>query len=138
MSDMKSRILAAQDQRCEQVTVDEWGGLLEVRGMNGNDRRHAEALMVEDKLTYADLIIPCLYDPESGARIFDAADRDQVNAKSGAVLSRLAMIGMRLSGLVPVFDEAAGTPIADVEAGKDDSPPTLSNSSATGLPSDSA
>lgn len=138
MSDMKSRIFAADDTRRETVDVEEWGGMLEVRGMNGNDRRHAEALMVEDKLSYADLVIPCLFDIESGARIFDIADRDTVNTKSGAILSRLAMIAMRLSGLVPAFDDVGTIPVADVEAGKDDSPPALSNTSATGLPSDSA
>lgn len=138
MSDVKSRILAADDTRRDQIDVPEWGGVFELRGMNGNERRHAEALMVEDKLTYADLIIPCLCDPESGARIFDASDRDLVNAKSGAVLSRLAMSAMRLSGLVPLLDGAAAEPRADVESGKDDSATLPSNDSSTGSPSGSA
>src|SRR5690606_41990086 len=56
---------------------------------------------------YPILLIETTYDPESGERIFNPADRDALNAKNSGALERIAKVAMRLSGIEPGAEDAA-------------------------------
>lgn len=105
MSSLREKILNADDRRSEQVDVPEWGVTVEVRGLSGADRAAflADAVTDEGKVDFTrvwpSLLIAGVYDPESGEPVFQAADRDAINAKSAGVTERLAKIVQRLSGL---------------------------------------
>lgn len=101
---LRETILAADDIASEIVEVPEWGVKIEVRGMNGADRsrilsRAAEGSGISVGDMYVDTVIASCYDPESGERVFTAADKDALLGKSASAIDRLATVGMRLSGM---------------------------------------
>ena len=102
---IRERILAADDIKVEMVPVPEWGVDIEVRGMNGVDRGAIlDAAAANDGETTAstmflDVVLATAYDPISGTRIFTDADRGALAQKSAAALDRVALVGMRLSGM---------------------------------------
>lgn len=124
---MRDKILALQDIPVEQVEVPEWGVSLEVRGMNGADRTRIMDMAMQTEgglnlqVVYPEIVIATVFDPESGAQVFDPKDRDVLLSKSATALDRLAQVGMRLSGF---------TQEASDEAGKD-SPTTPDDGSST-------
>lgn len=105
MSDLRSKILAANDIRAELVEIPEWDVTVEVRSMTAADRaRIIELAAAEDGRVgvgamYMETVLVSVYDPESGERLFSDADRDAIMGKSAAAIDRLATIGMRLSGI---------------------------------------
>lgn len=108
----RERILEADDLQTEVVPVPEWDEKIEVRGMDGLSRAKfmrqvAEAGDVSYERWYPELIIATSFDPETGDKVFGPADRDPLNKKAGAALSRLGDVASRLSGLaVADVDEA--------------------------------
>ena len=111
---LREKIFNAQDIRSEAVFVPEWDLEIEVRAMTGKARAHflQNSLGADGKADlermYPDLLIACVFDPEEGERLFDLADRDALNSKSGAALERVASVAMRLSGLTQTAaDDAA-------------------------------
>lgn len=95
----------------ETVAVPEWGGaVFLVRGLTAGeavdfydravqkDPRSGE-LRVNRKWWGPELLIACCYDPDTRLRVFEAADRDTLAKKSSAVVTRLAAVAARLSGL---------------------------------------
>ncbi len=115
-SELRKKILEVEDIQKEIVVVPEWGDAeIEVRGMSGLQR----ALFLRRSTDkdgevaferfYPQLLIATCFDPESGELLFDAADADTLNAKSGAALERVAQVSQRLSGLGAVdVEEAQG------------------------------
>lgn len=102
---MRNAILAVDDIPTEMVEVPEWGVTLLLKGMNGKQRAaflksatDAQGNVSFDRF-YAELVIASAYDPESGEQVFEAADRDALNEKSGRALERLASVATRLSGI---------------------------------------
>lgn len=125
-NDLRKSILAAEDIRSEIVEVPEWNVKLEVRGMSGKERatflrRTTEpgSGEVSFEKFYPELLIATVRDPETGDPVFEAADRETLNSKSGVALERVASVAQRLSGL-------AG---ADVEEAKGNSDSSQSNGS---------
>lgn len=126
VSELRKSILENEDIQQEIVAVPEWGGTkLEVRGMNGKDRASflrrstdSEGNIAYENF-YPELLIATLFDPESGEKVFEPADRDALNQKSGAALERLAIVAQRLSGLG----------VSDVEAAEGNSEGSQSNGS---------
>lgn len=124
---MREKILALQDIPVEQVEVPEWGVTLEVRGMNGADRTRIMDMAMQTEgglnlqVVYPEIVIATVFDPESGAQVFEPKDRDVLLSKSATALDRVAQVGMRLSGF---------TQEASDEAGKD-SPTTPDDGSST-------
>ena len=53
----------------------------------------------EREFMYADILLATALDPDTGELAFDAADREALSDKSGAVLERLATKVMELSGV---------------------------------------
>ena len=103
---LRDKILAAEDIASELVEVPEWGCIIEVRGMNGADRSRileAAASSEDGKIgigsMYVETVIASAYDPDSGERIFTAADRDALMGKSASAIDRIATVGMRLSAM---------------------------------------
>ncbi|VVM34036.1 hypothetical protein [Terribacillus sp. AE2B 122] len=105
MGKLRDSILNINDIKVEKLYIPEWAVEVEVRGLSGSARNRILSKALDKKGTldldsmYPDLIIASLYEPESNERIFDAADRDQLNAKSGKALERIARVAMALSGL---------------------------------------
>lgn len=107
MSKIREQILAARDIRSETVAVPEWGVTVEVRGLTGTQRARlmkngfdARGAVDFERL-YPELIIASVFDPETGEPVFGDADREALNAKSGAALEQVAQAAMRISGLSP-------------------------------------
>ena len=107
MSSIREQILGAKDIRSESVAVSDWGVTVEVRGLNGTQRARlmkngfdARGVVDFERL-YPELIIASTFDPATGQPVFEEADREALNAKSGAALEQLAQAAMRISGLSP-------------------------------------
>ena len=108
--DTHDKILGADDLLEQTVDVPEWGDIkVLLRGMTGRQR-----VALVDKIgnkdrthMYADILIATAYDPDDREPIFEAADRDALSAKSGAVLERLSLI---------VIQDLSGVSVDDAEA----------------------
>ena len=105
-NELKSRIFEIDDIQSEVVPIEEWEDIpLEIRGMNGKERAGflkrttADGGEVSFEKFYPELLIATVYDPETGEKVFEPADRDHLNQKSGAALERIATVAQRLSGL---------------------------------------
>lgn len=103
----REQILAAVDQKIEEVHVPEWDGTVFIRNMTGKardrfDRSRFKLVGKEVELihenTRAALLAATLCDHE-GKLIFSEADVAALGEKNGAVLDRLFEISQRLSGL---------------------------------------
>jgi hypothetical protein len=113
-TELRKSIFEADDIGREVVDVPEWEVKVEVRGMNGKARatflrratNPADGTLEYEKF-YPELLIATIHDPESGEKVFESADRDAINEKSGAALERLALVAQRLSGLGAADVEAA-------------------------------
>ena len=113
---LRDQILAASDIERRVVTVPEWGDAkVEVRSPTGADRAAVVSIIntadPDPTLLYPALLIPSLYAPETGERLFSDDDAEALNAKNGIVLERLATVALELVAVTP---EA-------LEAGKGDS-----------------
>jgi hypothetical protein len=111
-SELRKTILNVNDVQTETVPVPEWDVTVEVRGMVAADRfRLLQTSSIDGKVNFQrwfpDLVIACVYDPETGEKVFEAADRDALLAKSGKVVGSLAEVASRLSGLSDADVEAA-------------------------------
>lgn len=128
MSNIREQILGAKDIRSETVAVPDWGVTVEIRGLTGTQRARlmkngfdARGTVDFERL-YPELIIASTFDPATGQPVFEEADREALNAKSGAALEQLAQAAMRISGLSPDAGAVA-------EKNSDDTPSDASTSS---------
>jgi len=113
--ELRKTILEADDIESEIIDVPQWGIKVEIRGMSSKERaKLLKSTSVNGEVDFdrwfPDLIIATAHDPETGDKIFEPADREALNAKSGAAITKLAEAASRLSGLGE----------ADVEAAKED------------------
>jgi hypothetical protein len=86
---------------------------LEIRGLTAKQRaillsevRDPSGGLRADRL-YTDLIIASCYDPATGEPVFSYEDRERLGEKNGAIMERLALVALRLSGLEPGAVESA-------------------------------
>lgn len=103
---LRETILSADDLGSEIINVPEWGVTVEIRGLTVEQRAHVmETAYIDDKIDSVklnrELIITCLYDPETGERIFTNADGDVIIKKNSGVVESLCKIASKLSGLAP-------------------------------------
>lgn len=115
---LRDRIIAVDDLQREIVKIDQWGVEVEVRGMSGA----ARAAIVQDaadnngNVNFAkmmpEVVVTCVYDPETGEPVFTRDDKDTIMSKNGAALEKINTVAMRLSGF--------GADAIDI-AGKDSS-----------------
>lgn len=101
---LKNTILNVNDVTRELVKIDEWGVEVEVRSMTGAARAaivQAGAVNGQSpdlgKFT-ADIVVMCVFDPETGEQVFDENDAALVMEKNGAALEKIVTVAMRLSG----------------------------------------
>lgn len=100
-------ILNAPDLETEEVEVPEWGGMVLIKGLTGQERDEFEASVVDrrgkkvkmnmDNLR-ARLVALSVVDGE-GKRIFRRTDVEALGKKSAAALDRVFSASMRLSGM---------------------------------------
>jgi hypothetical protein len=108
MSNLRDKILAAQDIKTEIVRIDEWDVEVEVRGMTGRQRAillqgvvggQGKNSKVDLQKLYPQLVVMSTFDPETGKPVFLPGDSDALLGKSGAALEKIAKVAMELSGL---------------------------------------
>ena len=113
---LRDRIFAADDIGKEIISVPQWNLDVEVRTMSAVKRSQmlAKATLPDggidlDKL-YPMLIIATVFDPETGASVFDPEDMAMLQEKSAAAIEFLAQKAMKMSGMVTnaVDDEGKG------------------------------
>ncbi len=99
----------------EQVHVDEWDSDVVVRGMTAGAAVdfYAEATKQEKGETVIDrnawgpgLLIACVFDAD-GKRVFERADKEAIAAMPSSVVTELAGVAARLSGLGGPEDDKA-------------------------------
>jgi hypothetical protein len=119
---LADQILAADDIERRLEDVPEWGVTIELRSPDGEERAALiDALvkitdvatgtieMKDLRVAAPSVIAATAYDPETGERIFsfEPGTIAALSHKNGAVLDRLATIGMELCGLNPDAVEEA-------------------------------
>lgn len=105
----KKAILDSEDLPLREVDVPEWGGVVYLRGMTGEERAAYEDETV--KLDHRgqmrefdvrrfriSMVARCLVD-EKGDRIFTDKEMAALNKKSGVIIDRLYDIAADLSGV---------------------------------------
>ena len=114
MSDLRNAVLNAVDIQTETVDVPEWEVKLELRGMTGVERsaftERTRSGDLSNEGVMAELLISSAYDPESGERVFEPADRDILVTKNARVLDRLFRIAAMLSGIGGGLEGKSETP----------------------------
>lgn len=104
---IKNKIKAADDIDRVSLTVDEWGVTIEIRSMSVRQRAAFIAANQDGdgqngrvEALYGQMMITCIYDPETGDLVFDEADLDWLmTEKSGAVIDRIVTRCLEVSGL---------------------------------------
>jgi len=114
MTDLRSAALNADDITIELVAVPEWGGAkYGVKSLTLNEQRRFVTSVSKkvkapdgtwtteiDRDKYAtQLIIAAVVDPDTGEPVFEQADADTLNSKSGRATTRLVNVAARLAGL---------------------------------------
>lgn len=118
MASLKDTILAADDLTFEDADVPEWGVKVRVRGMSGAERDafEAESFKLRNQGKDVDLhlqnyrarmLVRCLFDPETGERIFSDRDAGMLGKKSGRTLEHLYVVATQLSGMREESEEEA-------------------------------
>ena len=106
----KKAILDADDLTVESVEVDEWGGWMMIRTLTGRERDRLEADLLNGQKknggvnldnVRAKLIVATAVD-EDGNPLFQPSDAKELGGKSGAALSKVAIVAQRLAGLSSV------------------------------------
>lgn len=116
MKSIRDRILNAEDIPRQTIDVPEWGVKVEVRGMTVGEqqtflRRVTKRLpggdseIDRDKFT-PELLIATCFDPDTGERVFETADRDMLSTKRADVVNRIMRVSADLSGLSQEAEEA--------------------------------
>ncbi len=102
---LREKIKATDDVAKRIIEVPEWNATLEVRSMTGAQRTRVfsrntdkQGKIQTDRI-YLDVIVCCVYDPETGERVFTEEDTEWLGDKKGAVLERIGTIAFEVSGL---------------------------------------
>lgn len=112
MSNLRARILAAQDRKLEPVEVPEWGVTVYLRELSAAQVSQYRAVAVaavdleKDEIKDAgalmsigSLVVAWAACDEQGERLFTDADAAALGEKSAAAIDRLATHVLRISGL---------------------------------------
>lgn len=141
---LRDSILAADDLPRERVQTDEWGRsgvpFVYMRGFSGSEREAWERSQTvlgpngdripnpRAKNVRAQFLVKLMTD-ENGDRIFADEDVEALSGKNAAVLERLAMVGLRLSGMIG--DEANPSQDGQADDSYSDSPSPSENPTPT-------
>ena len=111
---LRDRIIAVDDTQRELVKIDEWGVEVEIRGMSGAARASISQDAannngnIDMKSMMPEIVVQCVFDPETGGQVYDNAGKDAVMGKSGAALDKIVAVAMRLSGFGEKAVDEAG------------------------------
>ena len=103
----RDSILESKTHKTEQIDVPEWGGVVFVRTMSGEERDDFEASLVDaagpdQKKNFrnlrARLLVKTIVD-ENGNRLFSDADAVPLGRQSAVILDRVFSISQRLNSL---------------------------------------
>lgn len=115
MSDIRNLIFSANDIASDTVVVPEWGDVrLELRAMSAKARadvvEHASnnGVLTDVALFHALTLVYGVYDPDTGAQVFEQSDCDGLMLKAAGVVERLANNILRLSGMTQDAEDALG------------------------------
>lgn len=102
---LRDRILAAEDIQTRRVVVPQWEVEVELRTLSALERTRliktctdGEGNVDLEKM-YPMLVIAACFDPETGGKVFDVSDFDQIADKSAAAIEFVARNAMELSGM---------------------------------------
>lgn len=104
----RDEILRAEDFRTEDVPVPEWGGIVRVKSLTGDERDGFEAQIRESRKdgsfrsNFAKMRVKLLaltIIDEKGRRIFSLEDVEKLGKKSAAAIERVWDVASKLSGL---------------------------------------
>ncbi len=104
---LRDRILAANDIESKVFHVAQWGIDIELRTLSASDRAQLVSSCmsadgtVDIQKMYPSLIIACVYDPETGGRVFSIEDMDAISDKSASAVEFVAQKAMEMSGMKP-------------------------------------
>ncbi len=97
----------------EEHEVEEWGSTVTIQGMTAggavdfyatSTREEGGETVVDRKAWAPGLLIACVFDAD-GKPVFEPADRDMIQSMPSSVVTRLAAICARLSGLGGADDD---------------------------------
>ncbi len=86
----KAKILAANDNKLETVSVPEWGGDVCIKVLTGTDRDSFEEAYSDQKMkNFRSRFLVLTLCDDSGERLFTEKEVDELGKKSAVVLARL-------------------------------------------------
>lgn len=111
---LRDRILQTVDTTNELVEIPEWNLTVEVRSMSGAARASivqagtlAGGLPDMSRFT-ADIVVMCVFDPDTGEQVFTKDDAQAILDKNGAALEKIVTVAMRISGFSKDAIDTAG------------------------------
>jgi hypothetical protein len=112
---LRDKILAAKDIPTESVNIPEWDVDVLVKGMSAGDRillmqnaYDQKTQQVNMAAIYPDVVVSCVFDPDTDEPVFTDADKAALMGKSSAAIEAIAAVGLRLSGIGNEQEDAAG------------------------------
>jgi len=108
---LRDQIVNATDARTALVIVPEWGDAkIEVRAFTIAEQvafyktvsltdRKGQFVGIDRQKWAVQLILLSAYDPDTGKRLFEAADADMLAKKSAVAIGRVFDVAAKLSGL---------------------------------------
>ena len=128
---LRDQIINTTDTRTETVVVPEWDNAkIEVRAFTVAEQEafYKKVMLTDRKGMFAgvdrrkwtvQLILASAYDPDTGEKLFEAADADSLSKKSAKAIGRVFDVAARLSG---ISDDAVEEAESDLkETASDDS-----------------
>jgi hypothetical protein len=117
-SNLRNRILAANDIKVEKIVVPEWGGDYYIRIISGADRDAFEDSYADQKMKSfrVRFLVLALCD-EAGERIFADSDVPELSQKSAIVINRVFEAAWKANAFTQEAVDALGE---DSPAGQSD------------------
>jgi hypothetical protein len=119
---LADKIRQADDRTETTIQVEEWGVKIGIRSMTARQRsdmqeRWAEAGEQSASTLYENIILHCVFDPETGEAVFTEEDLEWLlEEKSAQVVDRIAQECLKVSGLMTdSVDEVGKGSLALVE-----------------------
>ena len=106
MARLADKIRQADDKIENTFNVEEWGVKIGVRSMTARQRsdmqeRWAEAGEQSASTLYENIILHCVFDPDTGDSVFTESDLEWLlEEKSAQVVDKIAQECLKVSGLV--------------------------------------
>ena len=106
MARLADKIRQADDRQENTINVEEWGVKIGVRSMTARQRsdmqeRWAEAGEQSASTLYENIILHCVFAPDTGESVFNEDDLDWLlEEKSAQVVDKIAQECLKVSGLM--------------------------------------